>query len=167
MRHLKYISDLHLEKIKGSKSHHFPKFPKSNTSEPLFICGDLGNPFHKNYKSFLKNTSYKFNKIFLITGNHEYYHRDMKRVLDVDNKITDIVSDISNISFLNQTCEEFNGYKIFGTTLWADGFKYYNDENNKHNKHNAHMREFGKFAYKRHTDDVRWLENNISNKINE
>ncbi len=153
MRKFKYISDLHLERVKGN---YFPKISNNSNANTLFIAGDLGNPFHKNYKSFLKYSSGNFDKIFLITGNHEYYHKDMKKVLDVDNKINDIVNDIPNVSFLNRTCGEVDDYMVLGTTLWADGFRHY--------ENGGKLSNFGKFAYNRHKSDVRWLRNNIFNK---
>ena len=154
-RGFQYISDLHLDRLGRNK---IPTIKK--TSDTLLICGDLGNPFKNNYKEFLHYSSNEFNNVFLISGNHEYYHKDMKKVLDVDNKIQDISNKFSNVEFLNQTCSNFEHNKIFGTTLWADGFKYWEQENNHH------LREFGKFVHNKHKNDVRWLRNNIHSKIN-
>jgi predicted phosphohydrolase len=149
-RGFQYISDLHLERLVSGK---FPRIAKH--ADTLLLCGDIGNVYKSNYKSFLNYTSNEFDKVFLITGNHEYYHRDMKKVFDVDNKINDITSNFSNVHFLNQDCYQDKNYKILGTTLWADGFKYYMQEPNQH------LKDFGEFVHERHLSDVNWLSNNI------
>ena len=59
-----YISDLHLEK----------NFPRNIKAEKpfLILAGDIGYPFQKSYVDFLQSLSYQFDKVFIITGNHEY-----------------------------------------------------------------------------------------------
>ncbi len=59
------ISDLHLEM--GSYFNLKAKAPY------LLLVGDIGYPESQIYKDFLKQYSKKFDKIFYISGNHEYY----------------------------------------------------------------------------------------------
>ena len=108
---LQYISDIHLE--------HKSNFPKIQPIENnLALLGDIGNPFKDNYKEFLKYTSNKWEHIFLLTGNHEYWH-EKYNMDDVDNKIKDLVSVFPNITFLNNNKYEFSNCTILGTTLWS------------------------------------------------
>ena len=118
---LQYISDIHLE-----KRTYIPKL--SVSSENLGLIGDIGNPYKDNYKEFLMYTSYNYERIFLISGNHEYWdyynNRDYNNGVykhDVDNKITNITDKFSNIEFLNNTQTQLNEYTVVGSTLWTEG----------------------------------------------
>ena len=103
------------------------------------MLGDIGYPTKDNYKEFIKYCSNNFKKVFLITGNHEYYcTRDNDLTINqVDNMIEDIVSNYDNVYFLNNSYYEFDDIVILGTTLWSyideskyDLIKYYiNDYN--------------------------------------
>ena len=71
---IQYLSDLHLELM---STHKFSKLcekiiPKCDI---LVLAGDIGDPLHHNdrYKFFLHSMSKKFKKVFLVSGNHEYY----------------------------------------------------------------------------------------------
>lgn len=113
-----YISDLHIEFIKGE-----PKFEKRfpfKDGEILCLAGDIGYPQHDNYKRFLKYCSDKFKYVVLIAGNHEYY---MKQSIEETNKmISDICSEYNNVIFLNNRTHYFEEYDIYiiGTTLWTN-----------------------------------------------
>ena len=62
---LQYVSDLHLEK--GFKRNIIPKKPN------LILGGDIGYVFKKSYEEFLLyKISPNFEKVFILSGNHEY-----------------------------------------------------------------------------------------------
>ena len=61
-----YISDLHLE-------FRDEYFDINNEADILILSGDIGNPYEDIYINFLIKISNNFDKIILITGNHEYY----------------------------------------------------------------------------------------------
>lgn len=106
---IQFFSDLHLE--------FNSKYNITPIGEVLVLAGDIGCPFEKSYFVFLKEMSLLFPKIFLITGNHEYYKNTIKTT---NNKIREIVSQFHNITFLNNSIEVYNGYTFVGSTLWSN-----------------------------------------------
>jgi hypothetical protein len=82
------------------------------------LAGDIGNPYSANYEMFLNDINNKFNKIFIITGNHEYYN-NYKSIYETNEYIKNICLKYKNISFLNNSHEEYEGYNFIGTTLWS------------------------------------------------
>ena len=112
---IQYLSDLHIE-LMGEYDFHLLCTKISPKCDTLVLAGDIGNPFYQNYKLFLHLMSDYFKKVFVITGNHEYYKNDMVKA---DNKVSEICNSRSNLSFLNNTTELYNGYRFIGTTLWT------------------------------------------------
>src|ERR1700761_2411214 len=108
---LQYISDIHLE-----HRNTFPIIPP--VGNYLALLGDIGNPFKKNYIDFINYTSKNWDKIFLISGNHEYW-QERYTISEVDKEIENIVSKFDNVYFLNKKSHYNNGYLFVGTTLWS------------------------------------------------
>ncbi|MEM0353939.1 MAG: metallophosphoesterase [Thermoplasmata archaeon] len=110
-KELHYISDIHLE-----YRITIPKISKKG--DYLALLGDIGNPFKHSYKDFIQHISGAYEKIFLLTGNHEYWwNSDMQKV---DDKIKSIANNFSNVYFLNNDVHYIsNDYVILGTTLWS------------------------------------------------
>ena len=110
MRSLQYVSDIHLETRSG-----FLKIPiKSNN---LALLGDIGDPFKPNYRDFLQYCSYNFENVFLIAGNHEFWHHKQPH-----QKVVDQISNLaakSNVKFLNDSEAKLYDYTILGSTLWT------------------------------------------------
>jgi predicted phosphodiesterase len=116
---LKYVSDLHLERYKSISG--FSKlwdFDKDNNCTCLALIGDIGNPENKNLELFFNNINDKYDKIFYIPGNHEYYCKSLSK-REVDEKLREICSKNSNIVYLNNSTYELEDFKIIGTTLWS------------------------------------------------
>lgn len=109
---IQYISDIHLE---------FLSEPKRLSSEADILClaGDIGYPSSPIYRQFLKHVSEQFLKVFLITGNHEYYRSTSME--HTDAKIREIIASegLANISFLDNSFEDYKGVRFVGTTLWS------------------------------------------------
>ncbi len=115
MLEIQYISDIHLE-------FHI-NIPIINAVAPILcLLGDIGYPNSTIYKDFLLNLNNnpKFEKIFLITGNHEYYNQN-ESIESTNNKINSIIqlNNLHKISFLNNTTEFYNNYLFIGSTLWS------------------------------------------------
>jgi predicted MPP superfamily phosphohydrolase len=109
---IQYVSDIHLE--------FYSKLPKiTPVADVLVLAGDIGYPTSKIYVQFLKEMNTLFKKVFLITGNHEYYAD--KHIEDIDTQIQQIINsnDLKNISFLNCSYEDYEGYRFVGATLWS------------------------------------------------
>jgi hypothetical protein len=109
---LQIISDVHLEFRKSQ-----PTIPPYG--ENLAILGDIGKPGTDIYNKFITTQSEHFNKVFLIMGNHDYYHSK-----DTVDKILLKTKDICN-SFNNVYLLERDSFQItektslLGCSLWS------------------------------------------------
>jgi predicted phosphodiesterase len=120
-----YFSDVHTEFYTGNpgKIKRFKIEPKAPY---LILAGDIGIPDYVIYREFLEYLSPMFKKIFLITGNHEYYSKgfnlESEYMIKVDNKIREITKEIENVVFLQNELYNIDDTDIFvwGTTLWSD-----------------------------------------------
>lgn len=106
---IQYVSDLHLEK--GHPRRIIPSKPN------LILAGDIGYPKNQSYRNFLLDMSHQFDKVFVISGNHEY---DFNSRAEED--IENICSQRNNLFYLQKKshviCRENNLF-IAGCTLWA------------------------------------------------
>jgi len=117
---IQYISDVHLEFL--------PKLPKIKVLEGvdvLCLAGDIGYPYSGIYREFLIKMNSLFKKVFLITGNHEYYNSDKygsHTIDEVNETIASLISNhkLTNITFLNNSFEVYNDVLFAGTTLWSN-----------------------------------------------
>ena len=139
---IQYVSDLHLEKNFNNRSI-IAKKPY------LILAGDVGYPFENNYKNFLLHMSYIFDKVFIISGNHEYdFLRKDENINDRDLLINNTCASRNNLFFLQEQthtiCEKDN-ISIAGCTLWSKLPK---------SKHEYHLKH------------KLWLENIIKNNPN-
>ena len=112
---IQYFSDLHLEFLK--------KLDMSALERSIQVCapvlvlsGDIGDPLHPSYKDFLQCMSNRFEKIFLLSGNHEYYGKD---IISTENAIRNICAPLENVSYLQNSFEDWRGFRFAGTTLWS------------------------------------------------
>lgn len=128
---IQFISDLHLELL-SPKDQKFIMNNIRPKNPILIVAGDIGCPFESHYCTFLENISQKFEKIFIISGNHEY-HEHGHTILDTDAHIEKLVSAFPNISFLNNRYEEYKDFYFIGTTLW--GHINYDNENMSNDHH--------------------------------
>jgi predicted phosphohydrolase len=82
----------------------------------LLLAGDIGNPQYSLYEEFLSQISSSFDKIFIISGNHEYYNENIERT---DQIIKSMCNRYKNIVFLQNSFEDYNGYRFAGCTFWS------------------------------------------------
>lgn len=136
---LRYVSDLHLEL---RPSVHHPKLVnlweiKKQPGDKYYLAllGDIGNPYQKNLIDFLSLISPKYDRIFYIPGNHEYYNLGkngasplLKTKKEFEKKLEEICNQFNNISVLNNQVYQLDGIKIIGSTLWSQ----VSDENQKY-----------------------------------
>lgn len=103
------LSDIHLEFLNGFE------FPQ--TAPILALLGDIGNPGKRSYVDFLQRQADRFDKVFVVCGNHECYGRS---VPEAYNLIQDICNHRPNLIFLNQTVYDLDDdHVVLGTTLWS------------------------------------------------
>lgn len=115
---VQYVSDLHLEFRSKRKSRltDLP-FTPINGCPYLALCGDIGDPFQQSYSQLLKDVSPHCRRVFVITGNHEYYGHSMAQTHE---KIHSICAELPNITFLNNNSYETDDAVFYGTTLWSN-----------------------------------------------
>ena len=133
-RRLYFISDIHLELCDISDQINFELDEKYDNY--LALCGDIGCPFERNYEKFLSDQSKKFKRVFVITGNHEYYNNvpyqtegmfsDMVNIKyrtmeETENKIKQICKKLPNVTFLTiNEPFEIDDTLFLGCTLWTE-----------------------------------------------
>lgn len=113
---LQYVSDLHLEYYPDDVILSDFLTP---CSPNLLLLGDIGHPKTDEYKSFIYQASRAFENVFVILGNHEYYHDN-----NIDIYIRTLFSKYSNVYLLQNEAIETNDFIILGTTLWTSASKY-------------------------------------------
>jgi predicted phosphodiesterase len=116
--HIRYLSDLHLDFIRPNKIDQFIRKIPYGFNEICILAGDIGNPYQSNYDIFMKSINKKFKKIFVISGNHEYYNKT-KTIKETNEFMKDYFQQFDNIRFLNNSYEIYDGYCFIGTTLWS------------------------------------------------
>jgi len=116
--HIRYLSDLHLEFITPNEIKQFIRKIPSGFDEICILAGDIGNPYQSNYDIFMKFISKNFKKIFVISGNHEYYNKT-KTIQETNEFMKDYFQQFHNISFLNNIYEKYDDFCFIGTTLWS------------------------------------------------
>ncbi len=114
---LQVASDLHLDLCNNKfEDVIVPSAPY------LALVGDIAEERHQIFYDFLKWTSKRFVRVFIVLGNHEFYNCD-----DMDNvikRIKEFCGNISNVHLLEKNhlaIKEANGTinHILGTTMWS------------------------------------------------
>lgn len=160
-RNIRYLSDLHLEFIKPNKIEQFITKIPSGIGEICILAGDIGNPYQSNYNTFMEFISKNFKKTFVISGNHEYYNK-IKTIEETNDFLKEYFNKFNNISFLNNSCELYDGYCFIGTTLWS---KITNPEYKINDVYN--IPNFDYIQYNRlHISSVDFLEDALKNNEN-
>ena len=123
---LRYVSDLHLEFVESLDC--LPKltvlwnFDKNTDDWYLALLGDIGNPYHPLLEVFLEKVSVKYQKVFYIPGNHEYYNQNQLELHSVDEfnlKLFEMCEKFDNIILMNNKIFELNDFTIIGSILWS------------------------------------------------
>ena len=107
-----FASDLHLEK--GFQNRFI-----NPVAPVLILAGDIGNPFNISYQKFLIETSYYFDKVLIISGNHEYDNFHTSKYDDVELKIKTVCSIKNNLLYLQKDIFTYKDITVAGCTLWS------------------------------------------------
>ena len=90
MTRFQYISDIHLE--------HCQQYELEPVADYLILAGDIGYPTEPHYETFIEDVSRKFQKVFIVMGNHEYWEHP---ITHVKAKLTELSEHYINIHFLD------------------------------------------------------------------
>eukprot|EP01130_Rhizamoeba_saxonica_P013313 TRINITY_DN5676_c0_g1_i2.p1 TRINITY_DN5676_c0_g1~~TRINITY_DN5676_c0_g1_i2.p1 ORF type:complete len:448 (-),score=95.94 TRINITY_DN5676_c0_g1_i2:32-1375(-) len=84
----------------------------------LGLLGDIGVPLKdtEKYKEFLFHMAEQFELVFVLLGNHEFYHGN---VSDLYSTVEDICSQREQLVFMNQKSMVINNVRIIGPCLWS------------------------------------------------
>lgn len=125
---IQIASDLHIEHHDLKSREMFDKFIIP-AAPFLALAGDIGVVGRKDnegeakkYRDFLFQAADKFERVFVVAGNHELYGSSRNVT---DEKIHKICSARSNLTFLQRTSYSFptfsqHSVKIIGATLWTN-----------------------------------------------
>nr|WRK65279.1 calcineurin like phosphoesterase [Marseillevirus futianmevirus] len=113
------LSDCHLE-IYPKKLQKFlgGKLLVPDKKKVLCLCGDIGNPWSKNYFKFLSWCSESFEFVFVVAGNHEYYGKHTME--ETDQRLRELSKSFQNVEFLQNSTFEYKGVLFVGATLWSN-----------------------------------------------
>lgn len=110
---ISYCSDLHLE---------FNSIVLDNTdnSDILVLAGDiLPYSFLEKFFDFFQNISNQWSDVIIVLGNHDHYKGNFLKTL---NKYKNFVSELNNITILNNEYLEIQDVRFIGATLWTNYF---------------------------------------------
>ncbi|KKO97283.1 Ser/Thr protein phosphatase [Trichoderma harzianum] len=114
---IQLLSDLHLEIGQQYTSYTFPV-----TAPFLLLAGDIGRLMdYDNYKAFLETQASRYEKVFLVLGNHEFYELDYNAGLGIAQRLSDEPSLKNSIILLNKSRwdDPDSNLTILGCTLWS------------------------------------------------
>ena len=156
---LPYVSDIHLELWKDK----MPVMKEDKEIHGLALLGDIGNPFSDNYREFLMDCSSKFNNVYLLAGNHEYYHT-VDKLPNLRNYVIDQIFNVvasinrtnTNVYFLdNNHCPlkiEDRTHILIGSTLFSN-----HKIDSKGPNTPKHIVKFNKFLNHEHIYSLEWI----------
>uniref|UniRef100_A0A6C0AE87 Calcineurin-like phosphoesterase domain-containing protein n=1 Tax=viral metagenome TaxID=1070528 RepID=A0A6C0AE87_9ZZZZ len=105
-------SDLHLEHYRGKIPEIEPK------ADYLILAGDIATPSTmKILEKFLKYCSTKWQKVFYICGNHEFYGGE--DIIKLKEDYRTLCSNFSNVHFLDNEYIIVDGIAIYGFIGWT------------------------------------------------
>ncbi len=88
------------------------------TAPYLILAGDIGKFGDENYIKFIQYVSKKWNKVFYVLGNHEFYiPYEFNTVIKLYEKL---FQKYNNIILLNRSSYQLDDYLIVGCTCWTD-----------------------------------------------
>jgi hypothetical protein len=112
---VRYMSDLHLELFPGFR------VPVSvdGDSETLVLAGDIGDPETEEYAAFVADCVSKFERVFVVVGNHEGYGKpSWEHAVDAARRAV----EAAGATLLHRdraVLSETEKIRIVGATLWS------------------------------------------------
>lgn len=109
------VSDVHTEFMK--EGDNLSDIIGKSDCKYLFLVGDIGIPSTPTFKEFIRIQSQRFEQVFFITGNHEYYGSEVN---EVDQGLATFFNELGNVTHLKRGVNcILEGVRIVGCTLWT------------------------------------------------
>lgn len=143
-RSIQYFSDIHVDMYPNGRIPNV----ETRDADILAICGNIGDPFHKNFELFLSSMSLKFHTVLFVPGDTDHgYHISNTGGIErapntyrCEKRIEEIVSKYSNIVLLdNSTIMIDDRIVVIGSRFWIgytgkhfEDVKYIDDQVKKY-----------------------------------
>jgi predicted phosphohydrolase len=110
---IQVFSDIHIESW-----NKFPQIPIM--SKYLFLAGDIGTLYHPYFYNFLDYCSENWEKVFYISGNHEFYLKNKNfNELSFEYKYK-LGERYKNVFYLDNEFVSLNDdINVYGSTFWT------------------------------------------------
>lgn len=119
---IQYVSDLHLEMWRDSLP--FTEFVQPLAvgveNKCLILAGDIAPLNHYRLLPFLKWCGKQFNKVFYISGNHEFYMKKKYTIQEATKLKQELCQKAGVIPLENQVFPLTDDTVIIGSVLWSD-----------------------------------------------
>jgi metallophosphoesterase superfamily enzyme len=112
------LSDLHLEVNRQYSSFDIPVRPSR-----LILAGDIGRLVdYDEYREFLRRQTERFEMVFLVLGNHEFYSTSFAAGLEKARQLEKEPSLNGRLIILHQKRYDLpnSHLTILGCTLWSN-----------------------------------------------
>lgn len=122
-KHLfQYMSDLHLE-----VGQQYLSFDFARTAPNLILAGDIGRliDYDKGYLAFLQKQTARYEHVFLVLGNHEFYGTSFAagvaraRQLETEPSLAGKLVLLHRNKFVFEKAESGEVVAILGCPLWS------------------------------------------------
>eukprot|EP01102_Stenamoeba_stenopodia_P002123 TRINITY_DN11892_c0_g1_i2.p1 TRINITY_DN11892_c0_g1~~TRINITY_DN11892_c0_g1_i2.p1 ORF type:complete len:577 (+),score=112.32 TRINITY_DN11892_c0_g1_i2:28-1758(+) len=117
---IQICSDLHLEGIRPWPPRDITAIVKP-AAKYLALVGDIGVLTHdtdKRYEHFLLEMAKHFDKVFVVLGNHEYYHGEKREVEEEARRICNKAPEKLVFGY-KYSGLLVDGVRVLATTLWS------------------------------------------------
>jgi predicted phosphodiesterase len=115
---IRYMSDLHLEFLQSPLPAAYLQEIRPGPDEACILAGDIGDPYSANYLQLMRYMSANFKRTYVVAGNHEYYNNG-RSVAVTTEYLVEFFEQFTNVRFLNNEAEVYEGFVFVGTTLWS------------------------------------------------
>lgn len=156
---IQLLSDLHLE-----VNQQYTSFDVPVVSKYLLLAGDIGRlADYDQYLRFLQRQTEKFELVFLVLGNHEFYGGSFESAFETARRLEQEPSLNGRLILLHQRRYDIpdSHVTILGCTLWSDipensrDIVHYKIQDWTVDEHNA-----------AHKSDLNWLRNEVQSIYN-
>lgn len=94
------------------------------TAPNLALLGDIGNPAtesgYQSYRDFLLLQASRFERVFVLCGNHEYYSAGEFPVSFIQDRVRAICAMRPNLYYLERNAVVVDNVRVLGCTLWTN-----------------------------------------------